>query len=167
VTFGSVAASIGFFPDFYRAVLVALADLPVRVLLTLGEAGDPAQLQPLPSNVHVERWWPQEVVMAHAAAMVTHGGFGTTLLGLTAGIPMVLAPLFAFDQFANARRVQAVGAGIAVEDAPAAPGQVRDALERVLADDTYRTAARRTADEMAELPHPSECLPILEELAGT
>lgn len=36
VTFGSVAASMGFFPDFYRAMLVALSGLPVRVLLTLG-----------------------------------------------------------------------------------------------------------------------------------
>src|SRR5205085_6123376 len=33
VTFGSVAAGIGLFPDFYRGVVGALAGLPVRVLL--------------------------------------------------------------------------------------------------------------------------------------
>ncbi|MDP8921614.1 MAG: glycosyltransferase [Chloroflexota bacterium] len=164
VTFGSVAATVGFFPDFYRAVLVALADLPVRVLLTLGAAGDPERLGSLPSNVHVERWWPQEQVMPHAEAMVAHGGFGTTLLGLSAGIPMVVVPLFTLDQYANARCVQAVGAGVALEDGPAAPARVRRALEQVLGNAAYRVAARRVADEIADLPHPSECVAMLEAL---
>lgn len=162
VTFGSVAAGIGFFPDFYRAMLTALADLPVRILLTVGDAGDPERLSPLPLNVHVERWWPQEQVMAHAAAMVTHGGFTTTLLGLSSGLPMVVIPLFAFDQHTTAHKIQAVGAGIVLEDAGAATVQARSALERVLADSVYRTAALRLADEMARLPHPSACVPLLE-----
>lgn len=164
VTFGSVAAGIGFFPDFYRAVLAALADLPVRILLTLGEAGDPEHLEPLPSNTHVERWWPQEQVMAQAAAMVTHGGFGTTLLGLSTGIPMVVIPLFALDQYATARSIQDTGAGIALEEGPAAVSRVRRALEQILGDSAYRTAAGRLADEIAHLPPPSECVAILEAL---
>jgi MGT family glycosyltransferase len=160
VTFGS----IGFFPDFCRAVLTALADLPVRVSLTLGEAGDPEQLGPLPSNVHVERWWPQEQIVPHAAAMVTHGGFGTTLFGLSAGIPTVVVPLFAWDQYATARRIQALGAGVSLDDGPAAPLRVRDALELVFNDSTYRVAARRVADEIARLPDPSTCVAVLEAL---
>jgi UDP:flavonoid glycosyltransferase YjiC (YdhE family) len=164
MTFGSVAASIGFFPDFYRAAAKALADVPARVLLTLGEAGDPERLGPLPSNIHVERWWPQEQVMPHAAAMVTHGGLGTTLPGLTAGIPMVVVPLFALDQYANARGLHSVGAGVAVENAAAAPSDIRSALERVLNDPGYRSAAHKLADEIAALPHPSTCIGVLESL---
>ena len=166
VTFGSVAAGIGFFPDFYRATLAALADLPVRILLTLGEAGAPEQLAPLPSNVHVERWWPQEQIVPHAAAMVTHGGFGTTMLGLSAGIPMVVVPLFSWDQYATARRIQAVDAGVSLDDGPAAPLRVRNALERVLGYSSYRLAARRVADEIARLPDPSTCVAVLEALVA-
>jgi UDP:flavonoid glycosyltransferase YjiC (YdhE family) len=166
VTFGSVAAGIGFFPGFYHAMLTPLADLPVRILLTVGEAGDPERLEPLPSNIHVERWWSQEHVMPRATAMVTHGGFGTTLLGLSTGLPMVVIPLFASDQYANARRIQAVGAAIALEDSTAAPARVRSAVDQVLTDGAYRTAARRVADEIAHLPHPSECVPILEALVN-
>jgi UDP:flavonoid glycosyltransferase YjiC (YdhE family) len=102
--------------------------------------------------------------MPHAAAMVAHGGFGTTLLGLSAGVPMVVIPLFADDQYANARRVQAVGAGVALQDGPAAAGRVRSALEDILNADAYRVAARRMADEIASLPHPSESLAVLEAL---
>jgi UDP:flavonoid glycosyltransferase YjiC (YdhE family) len=164
MTFGSVAASVGFFPDVYRRVLNALAGLPARVLLTLGDAGDPGLLEPLPPNVHVERWWPQNQIMPHTAAMLTRGGFGTTLLGLIAGVPMVVVPLFAADQFAHARRVQAVGAGISLDEGTAAQSRVRQAVELVLSDGAYRTAAGRVADEIAHLPDPSECVTILEGL---
>ena len=52
--------------------------------------------------------------MPHARAMVCHGGSGTMRAGLAAGIPQVVLPLFA-DQPDNAARVDALGAGIALE----------------------------------------------------
>ena len=165
VSFGTVAASLGLFPDLYRGVVAALAPLPVRVLLTVGDAGDPAQLEPLPAHVHVERWWRQQDVMPHAAAMVGHGGFGTTLLGLSAGVPMVVVPLFA-DQPDNARRVAGMGAGIALAGGPAATAELAPAVERVLADGAYRAGARRTAAEIAALPPVADSVARLEALAG-
>jgi glycosyltransferase len=165
VTLGSVAAGIGFFPELYRDILAALADLPIRILLTLGEAGDPERLEPLPPNCHVERWWPQEQVMPRATAMITHGGFATTMLGLSSGLPMILIPLFALDQFTMARRLQAVGAGIALQNGADAPARIRSALEELLTDNAYGTAARRLADEIAKLPPPSASVALLEGLA--
>src|SRR4029079_8776314 len=44
VSFGSAAAGNGFFPDVYRGAVDALADAPVRVLLTVGTEVDPADL---------------------------------------------------------------------------------------------------------------------------
>ena len=165
VTFGSVAASLDLFPGFYRGVVAAIADLPIRVLLTVGEAGDPEALGALPPSVHVERWWPQAQVMGHASAMVGHGGFGTTLAGLAAGVPMVVVPLFA-DQPDNARRVEEVGAGLALEGGADALGGLGPALARVLGDGSYREAARRVADEIADLPPASDAVPWLEDIAA-
>jgi UDP:flavonoid glycosyltransferase YjiC (YdhE family) len=165
VTLGSVAATVGFFPEFYRAVLGAVADLPVRILLTLGEAGDPELLEPLPPNCHIERWWPQEQVMPRATAMITHGGFATTMLGLSSGLPMVVIPLFALDQFAMARRIQAVGAGVALEDSAAAPQLLRSALEQLLTEKSHTNAAQRVATEIAQLPLPAAAVALMESLA--
>jgi glycosyltransferase len=165
VTFGSVAASFGLFPVLYQGVVAAVADLPVRVLLTLGEAGDPDALGPLPANVHVERWWPQADVMPHAAAMVGHGGTGTTLAGLAAGVPQVVVPLFA-DQPYNAERVEAVNAGVALPGGPAAIGGLAAALQQVLDGDWYQSGARRVAEQIARLPPASEAVPMLEEIAA-
>jgi len=166
VTFGSVAASLGFYPGVYRAVLTAVADLPVRVLLTVGAAGNPRDLEPIPANAHVERWVPQERVMPETAAILSHGGFGTTMLGLSAGIPLVTLPLFSSDQFANARRIQEVGAGISIELGTDAPSRVRAALEEVLHSDAHRAGARSIADDIASLPNPRECVPVLEDIAA-
>ena len=101
VTFGTVAPTLGRFPELYRSVIDALADLRLRLVMTVGDAADPAELGPLPDNVRVERWIPQAEILARASAMVGHGGFGTTLGALLAGVPQVVVPIFA-DQPYNA-----------------------------------------------------------------
>ncbi len=70
------------------------------------------------------RSWP------HVAAMVGHGGFGTTTTALAAGVPQVVIPLFAADQWLNARRVQDLGAGLMVEASPELGETLPEALAR-------------------------------------
>jgi UDP:flavonoid glycosyltransferase YjiC (YdhE family) len=163
LTFGSVAAGMGFFPRLYRDVIDALADLPSRLLVTVGEAADPAELGPLPAHVRAERWVPQAEVFTEADAMVGHGGFGTTLGALLAGVPQVVVPLFA-DQPHNARRIAALGAGlVAHADDPAS---VRAAVERVLAEPAFRVAAGRVAREAQALPSIDEAPAAIEALVS-
>ena len=165
VTLGSVTASIGPFMALYRETLEALSELPVRVLMTTGDRDDQLSLGAVPANAHVERWWPQAEVMPHAAAMVGHGGFGTTMMALAAGVPQVVVPLFAFDQGVNARRVAAIGAGIHVPGGPSSAHEIASALTLVLTDPAYRTGAQAVANDMAALPPVAESVPILEALA--
>ncbi len=106
--------TIGHYPKLYRDAIDALSVLPVRVLVTVGRECDPAELGPVAPNVHVARWIPQSDVLAHAAAIVSHGGSGTVTGSLAAGVPAVVVPFIA-DQFHNARRVAELGAGIALE----------------------------------------------------
>jgi UDP-N-acetylglucosamine:LPS N-acetylglucosamine transferase len=162
LTLGSVAGSLPLFPDLYRAAVDALAPLPVRVLVTLGTDADRDRLGPLPGNVHAEPWLPQEVVLPHAAAVVCHGGFGTTRGALAHGVPLVVMPLFAGDQWRNARRVAEVGAGIAL-DGPAGLG---DAVRRLIAEPSYRRSAQRIARSIERLPTVDAATAIVRELAG-
>jgi UDP:flavonoid glycosyltransferase YjiC (YdhE family) len=162
LTFGSVAPSMDYFPGLYRRAIDALSVLPVRVLVTVGRDRDPADLGGTPDNVHVARWVPQADVMPHAAAMICHGGSGTVNAGLAAGIPMVVVPLFA-DQPHNARRVAEIGAGVALE--PDDLVRLPDAVRSLLADRSYRDAARRIADETRRLPTVDTATAILRNLA--
>jgi len=148
ITLGSVAAAMPQTAAVFPIAIEAAADLPARVLLTVGRAGDPSAFDPLPPNVHVERWVPHANVVAAADVVVCHGGSGNVLGTLAAGLPQVVVPLFA-DQPHNAERVAEIGAGLAV--APRADS-IRAAVTRLLDQGSFREAAQRVAREMAGLP---------------
>jgi len=174
VTFGSVTAGehLPYFPALYRAALDALAPLPVRVLLTIGDRRDPAELGSLPANAHVEEWVAQDAVMAHAAAIVGHGGHGTTLGALAHGVPQVVVPLFSLDQWANAAAVDRAGAGVALNAdrgrrVLARPGpEVIDglgpAVQHIL--DAPPPEPQRIAAAMRALPPVEAALDVLSSL---
>jgi UDP:flavonoid glycosyltransferase YjiC (YdhE family) len=165
VTFGSVAGSFPQALPVYGVALQAVAELPVRVLLTVGQELDLDALPPSPENVRIERWVPQQDVLGHAAAAVVHGGSGSTLGALAAGVPLAVLPLFA-DQPQNARRVAEVGAGVAVEpnrdEVEATVAPLRDAIRSVLEDPSYGERARALADELRAQPPVDDAVPLLE-----
>ena len=162
LTFGTVVPTIGHYPKLYRDAIDALSVLPVRVLVTVGRDQNPADLGPTAPNVHVARWIPQADVLPHAAAVVSHGGSGTVTGTLQAGVPAVVVPFIA-DQFHNAQRVEALGAGamLDAEDIVRLP----DAVRALLADRSYREAAGRVAAELAALPTVDTATSILRALA--
>ena len=137
------------------------------MLLTVGRRFDASTLGPVPANVHVEPWIDQARVLDHADLVVCHGGSGTALAALAAGVPLVMVPLFA-DQFENARRIAATRAGRVVETQittggarsinTAAPLEITRSIEDVLGDVTYRDRARAIAAEMAATPTVEEVL---------
>jgi UDP:flavonoid glycosyltransferase YjiC (YdhE family) len=166
VTFGSVTGSLPPFADVFREALDALADLPARVLMTVGRRVEPAGLGPLPANAHVEQWLPQAAVLAQASAMLGHGGFGTTLGALAAGVPQVVAPIFTSDQVVNGTHVAAAGAGRTVPPGPDVVLRGAGEMPGVLDDVSYAAAARALAAEIAALPPASAAVPVLQRLVG-
>ena len=156
---------MSFFPDLYRAAIEALAGQGLRVLVTIGDKADTAELGELPAGVHVERWVPQAAVMPHAAAMVGHGGSGSTLTALAWGLPMALLPLFA-DQPENSRAVDAAGAGVVLDGGPPALAGLADAVHGLLDDPGYAAAAGEIADEMGGHPLVAEAAKAFEEIAA-
>ncbi len=64
----------------------------------------------LPAEVMVADHVPFDCLLPQVAALVHHGGIGTTAAALAAGIPQLITP-FAFDQFDNAARVVRLGVG--------------------------------------------------------
>jgi MGT family glycosyltransferase len=147
----------------FRTILDGLAPLPVDVLVTVGPHGDPAALAPTPPNVRVERFVPQEEVLPRCSVVVTHCGAGSALGALAHGRPLLAVPQGA-DQFANAARVVAVGAGVRLLPADVSSEGVYAALQRLLGDDRYTAAARRLRDEIAAMPAPSEGVAALARL---
>jgi UDP:flavonoid glycosyltransferase YjiC (YdhE family) len=166
VSFGTVLGHMTMAAVVYRTAIEAVASLDVRVLLTVGHRFEVASLEPLPDNVHVERWVEQSAVLAEAALVVSHGGSGTTFGALAAGLPVVVVPLFA-DQRANAARIADAAVGLVVDDATGASAatRLRTAIEAVRTGTSYRDSARRVSAEMAGAPTAARRLEAL--LAGS
>jgi UDP:flavonoid glycosyltransferase YjiC (YdhE family) len=158
VSLGSEAPVSKHFPGAYRRVIDTLADLPVRVLVTIGDRREPAELGPLPPSVRVEHWVPQAEVMPRVAAMVSHGGSGSTLSALAAGVPQAFVPLFV-DGPSNAARVAEAGAGIVADDLAA---DVRALLD----DPRYGRAAAAIADEIRALPPMQTAVEVIQRSAA-
>ena len=111
---------------------------------------------------------------AYAAAVVSHAGYGSMLGALAHGVPLVATPLFAADQWHNARRVAEAGAGVAVTDArramfdlPGADafGALPNAVRRVLGGPGYRGAARAIAAAIRALPPVDASVDVLAAVA--
>jgi UDP:flavonoid glycosyltransferase YjiC (YdhE family) len=98
--------------------------------------------------------------MPHAAAMVGHGGSGSTLMAMAAGMPLAVVPLFA-DQPINAARVAALGAGLHLNGVDALATAVRS----LLAVPSYRAEASAVAAEIASHAPIEDVVGLLRSIA--
>jgi MGT family glycosyltransferase len=127
-------------------VAAALGRLPVRGLITTGPSYDGGGLD-VPRNVTVVSSAPHSLVLERAAASVSHGGHGTVIKSLAAGVPVVCMPV-GRDQPDVAARLVATGAGVRI-GAGSRSGKIERALRSVLSNSSYREAARRVATAIA------------------
>jgi UDP:flavonoid glycosyltransferase YjiC (YdhE family) len=117
--------------------------------------------QALPPNVRTTGWLPFPAVLPAAAGIVHHGGAGTVLTALAAGVPQLVVR-GAGDRRTNAELLAARGAGIAADLTDISPAL----LERVATDAALTAAAREVAAEIAAMPHPDELVPVLTRTAA-
>jgi UDP:flavonoid glycosyltransferase YjiC (YdhE family) len=149
--------------DLFERVLAGLDALRVNTLVTVGREIDPTRFGDRPSNVAIERFVPQADILPFVDLVVSHGGSGSVLGALAHGRPLVVVPIGA-DQPQNAARCAALGVGRVLDAVRTTPAELAGAVSAVLDDPSYRTAAGRLRDEIAELPEPEHGVALLERL---
>lgn len=116
-----------------RAALAALADAPLRTLLTLGDPKVADDLGSLPTRVRIETFAPHSPILERAGLCVSHAGHGIVSKALYFGVPMVLIP-WDRDQPGVAARAEALGVARVVRKADLSPPLLSRAIREVLAD---------------------------------
>jgi len=106
IGFGSMAGRNP--EELARLATEALTRSDQRGVLLTGWGG--LRAESVPDNVFVVEAAPHSWLFPRMAAVVHHGGAGTTAEGLRAGVPTVIVP-FAFDQAFWGARVKASGLG--------------------------------------------------------
>ena len=148
-----------------EAALAALADKPVRVVLTVGPDHEPEEVSVHPANAHVEQVVPHSAVLKRGVLLVSHAGHGSVMKALWEGKPMVLVP-WGRDQPGVAARAHALGVAEVVARGDGSEVTLAAAIDRVLASSEMREAATSHATRLQATDPPGTAATLLESLAS-
>ncbi len=162
IGFGSMA---GQNPEaLARLTLQALAKSEQRGLLLTGWGG--LKIDPVPENVFVLEAAPHRWLFPRMAAVVHHGGAGTTAEGLRAGTPTVVVP-FAFDQFFWGAQVQKRGLGPApIPQKKLSVDRLARAIRLAATDGEMRRRANACAQAMAAEDGRGRAVQLIQRYLG-
>ena len=142
-TLGSAAVHAG--ESFLRESMAAAAALGRRAVLLTGSPEMRARLPAvLPDGVVAVEYAPHGALFARAAAVVHHGGIGTTQEALRAGCPELVVP-HGFDQPDNAARIVRLGVGDVLAASRYRGDVAGGKLRALLMDEGVAARAQRAA----------------------
>ncbi len=130
--------------DLLVRISAAVARPDRRVVLLTGRDLEPSELRGVPDAVAIRRFVPHAAVLGDTALLITHGGMGTLMAAFGAGVPTICFPL-GRDQDTNAERAAELGTSITLS-IEADAGAIAAAVDRALASDAMRAAARGMQD---------------------
>jgi UDP:flavonoid glycosyltransferase YjiC (YdhE family) len=149
--------------EIARLVLDALANTHQRGIILSGWGG--MRADDLPDTVFRLESAPFSWLFPRMAAVVHHGGAGTTAAGLRAGVPSIMTPVFA-DQPFWGRRVAQLGVG-----PPPIPLRkltvdlLAQAIETALSDTAMRQRAAELGAKIQAEDGIGNAISILEKIA--
>lgn len=124
----------------FQTIADACQDLDAQLVIALGGGSTLDSLPTLPGSPLVVEFAPQLELLERTTLTITHAGMNTTLESLSNGVPMVAIPI-ANDQPGVAARIAWTGTGEVVSLKHLSVSKLRGAIERVLAEDSYKKNA--------------------------
>jgi MGT family glycosyltransferase len=153
-----IVASLGTVPDsdnlpVFRRILAACAGIDAQLVLALGAWEDEdepmrAKLGEIPANAIVVDFAPQQALLDRAALLITHAGVNSVLESLSRAVPMVALPRSA-DQLGMGSRIAHAGVGLLGSFRHATAWQIRELVQRALAEETFRTRTQEMQKALA------------------
>jgi rhamnosyltransferase subunit B len=138
---------------FFEAAVEACARLGRRGLLLTRH---PEQIpEGLPDGVRHVAYAPFGLLLPRVAALVHHGGIGTSAQGMVSGVPQLVMPL-GYDQYDNAARMGRLGVARMLLPKRFRGPAVATALGELLGSPEVARNCRAVASRFAEDPRPME-----------
>jgi sterol 3beta-glucosyltransferase len=158
VGFGSMVGSKA--AHVSRVIVDALQKAKVRGILATGWGGLTAG--DLPDTIHRIDEAPHDWLFPRVAAVVHHGGAGTTARGLRAGRPTLVCP-FIVDQPFWGRRVHELGAGPApIAQKALRTDNVAQALRELRDNEDFRRNAESIGENLRQEDSMTHALGFIE-----
>ncbi|MEU9826049.1 nucleotide disphospho-sugar-binding domain-containing protein [Micromonospora chersina] len=158
VTLGTVSPRTTGNERFER-VIAAAREVDADFMLTVGES-TAASLGELPENVHVTGWVPLFQLLQTCTAIIHHGGSGTMFTSSAAGLPQLVIPQGADNDY-NARALREYGCALV----PPGGAVDAEAITALMTDVELRIAAQGLRHEIERMPTPADLVPAIVDFA--
>ena len=150
----------------FQTIASACEGLDAQLVISLGGSAKPESLPDLPGNPLVVEYAPQLELLEKATLMITHAGMNTTMECVKNGVPMVAIPV-ANDQPGVAARIAWTGAGEVVPLGNLSVKRLREAIERVLREDSYKKNAAKLQKATKQAGGVNRAADIIEQAVST
>lgn len=110
MTIGGGAGTVGN-QRFFRTIQKAFADTNVQVEVSTTKRFWSDKLKKAPQNIHFAPWVDGWQTINQSDLVVFHGGYGTMMETVVAGVPSIVIP-FHSEQESNGRRLQEQGCAV-------------------------------------------------------
>lgn len=118
----------------------------------------------LPAGIIHRDYIPLDAILPQAAALIHHGGIGTTAQGLAAGVPQLVMPM-SHDQPDNAARLRRLGVGAIVTSSKFTGARVAAALDHLLRSPTTQQRSTALAARCDPAAARASVVAAIEQLA--
>ena len=160
VGFGSMAGRNP--QQLARTIVDALLMAEVRGIIATGWGG--MKCETLPDTIFQVKSIPHDWLFQRVAAVVHHGGAGTTAAGLRAGKPSIIVPFFG-DQPFWGRHIHLLGAGTKpIPKKKLNAEKLATALKEVLSDSGMQRRAKEIGDHISREDGVAKAIAIIEKI---
>ena len=149
-------------PAFYRAWISFFKHSTYKGYISIGAHVNKKDLGPIPKNVTVGSYLPQLELLKKVTLFVSHGGMSSVNESLYFGVPMLLFPQIQ-EQKINAARVEALGAGIWLRSKSLHQAYMKQLVETIIANNSYRTHAKAIGKTMHEAGGALQAVAAMQE----
>jgi MGT family glycosyltransferase len=153
--------------DAYRRIAEACKDLDAQLVISIGKWLEGSEVDSeapadYPGHPIVVNFAPQWSLIKRSALVVCAGGVNTTMEALSNAVPVLAMPLAASQPGLAARLVRS-GAGLMLPGHGATIRQIREAVERLLGESSFRERAEQMRQEIANAGGAARAAEIVEQ----
>jgi len=136
--------------DIHKLIIPSLKALhheKVHLIISTGgkETAELKQLFPQ-ENIIIEKYIPYALIMPFTSVMITNGGYGGVSTALSFGVPVIIAGN-SEDKPEIASRLKYCGAGINLKTGRPSPSKIRNAVQHILHEPSYKSHAQLVRDD--------------------
>ncbi|MBH5320288.1 hypothetical protein I6N90_21080 [Paenibacillus sp. GSMTC-2017] len=149
ISFGTILNEL---EDLFLNCFEAFGQSDVQVVMSVGYHLRVEDLKGIPDNFIVRNYVPQLDILERATVFINHAGTNSVYESICFEVPQVVIPQ-AFDEFMGAVMIERAGIGVYIRNMVPSAEELREAVQQVLSDSTFRNRSTSIKASFQPLDH--------------